>query len=452
MTPVFPQRFLPLFVAALLWGSHLPAEAGDASAPRATPAMTEALSTPEKPAIASPAATQIRVKVEPIQEATVVPEPEKAAETADKKADEKTGAPVGDKPKVKAAENVAGKAAPAAKSRLSTSDYLAQKEVRDFLKKLSADKKIPLAWLESEVAVARYSPLTEKYTTPKPKADVKVTPDKNFRLYKRNLVNEERIERGVAFLAENAKAFADAEARTGVSRYAIAAIIGVETIYGKNMGRFRVLDALMTLSFDYPRRAKYYRGELAAFLDFCWQQQVKPVSVKGSFAGAMGLGQFMPSSMEAYGRDGDGDGLIDTVNVPADGIMSVANFLKVHGWVPGLAPLYTAKASDAIFRATGSGGIKAHTTLAALQKAGVKGLDAHALAADEPLLLVDLPMTEPVTHKKRTEWYVGTRNFAAILRYNRSYFYAAAVSMLADAIREREASLAAQTKNSKAPG
>ena len=323
-------------------------------------------------------------------------------------------------------------------SRLSTSDYLAQKNVRAFLKKVSAEKKIPLDWLESEVAVARYSPLTEKYTTPKPNADRKTTPDKNFRLYKRNLVNEERIERGVEFLADNAEAFAHAEAVTGVSRYAIAAVIGVETIYGKNMGRFRVLDALMTLSFDYPRRAKYYRGELAAFLDFCWQQKVKPVSVKGSFAGAMGLGQFMPSSMEAYGRDGDGDGHIDTVNVPADGIMSVANFLKVHGWVKGREPLFKVEATDAIFKATGSGGINTHLSVADLKKAGVKGLDAHGLAANEPVMLVDLPMTEPVTHQKVTEWYVGTRNFAAILRYNRSYFYAAAVSMLAEAIHERE--------------
>lgn len=448
MTPVFSQRILPFFLAALLSGSLAAAEAtpalaeaaeaaetANAGTPHAAPAVTEAASIKEKTDVSS----RIRVKVEPIV-------PKTAEESAQKPAEKSL-----EKPVVKTAEKAAEKPAPKTepKPRLSTSDYLSQKEVRAFLKKVSAEKKIPLAWLESEVAVARYSPLTEKYSTPKPKADVKVTPDKNFRLYKRNLVNEERIERGVDFLQENAEAFRLAEEKTGVSRYAIAAVIGVETIYGKNMGRFRILDALMTLSFDYPRRAKYYRGELAAFLDFCWQQQVRPVSVKGSFAGAMGLGQFMPSSMEAYGRDGDGDGLIDTVNVPADGIMSVANFLKVHGWVPGVEPLYTAEASRAIFRATGSGGIKTHTTLAALKKAGVKGLDAHALAADEPLLLVDLPMTEPVTHQKRTEWYVGTRNFAAILRYNRSYFYAAAVSMLADAIRERERSLAAAEKARK---
>lgn len=330
--------------------------------------------------------------------------------------------------------------------RLSTSDYLAQKDVRVFLKKVSEEKHIPLEWLENEVAVARYSPLTEKYTTPKPNADRKTTPDKNFRLYKRNLVNEERIANGVEFLAQNADAFARAEAVTGVSRYAIAAVIGVETIYGKNMGRFRVLDALMTLSFDYPRRAKYYRGELAAFLDFCWQQQVRPISVKGSFAGAMGLGQFMPSSMEAYGRDGNGDGHIDTVNVPADGIMSVANFLKVHGWVKGREPLFKVEATDAIFKATGSGGIKTHLTVEDLKNAGVTGLDTHGLAADEPVMLIDLPMTEPITHKKITEWYVGTRNFAAILRYNHSYFYASAVSMLAEAIRDRETQIAASAK------
>ena len=333
---------------------------------------------------------------------------------------------------------------------LSSSDYLANPEVRLFLKQIADEKKIPLEWLENEVAVARYSPLTEKYSTPKPHTDHKTSPEKNFRLYKRNLVNEERIGAGVSFLTDNAEAFRRVEEETGVSRYAVAAIIGVETIYGKNMGRFRVLDALMTLSFDYTRRAKYYRRELASFLDFCWQQQTSPIAVKGSFAGAIGLGQFMPSSLEAYARDGDGDGHIDIVNNPADGIASVANFLKIHGWVRGKDPLYSVNASEAIFKATRSGGINPHLSVAELKKAGVTGLEKHNLSDETPVLLVDLPMTEPDTHKKITQWYVGSANFAAILRYNRSYFYAAAVSMLAEAIREREAQLKRSDSRQKA--
>ena len=119
------------------------------------------------------------------------------------------------------------------------------------------------------------------------------------------------------------------------------------------MGRFRVLDALMTLSFDYTRRAKYYRSELTDFLDFCWKQQISPVSVTGSFAGAMGLGQFMPASLRAYGKDGDGDGHIDVVNSPADGIASVANYLAVNGrsiGYPLLTPYSKPRAQAALKR------------------------------------------------------------------------------------------------------
>lgn len=334
------------------------------------------------------------------------------------------------------------KSTPAPRTSPSASDYLSRQEVRAYLKTVSEQYGIPLEWLETEIAVARYSPLTERYMTPKPKANKKTTPDRNYLLYQRNLVNEERIARGADFLKRHAETFSRVEAQTGVSRYAVAAVIGVETIYGKNMGRFRVLDALVTLSFDYTRRAKYYRTELGAFLDFCWRQKLSPVTVLGSFAGAMGLGQFMPSSLDAYGVDGDGDGRIDIVESEEDGIASVANFLQAHGWARGIPPLYPAAASREIFAATGSGGITAHTTAGSLIKAGVKPEGDFPLRDDEPALLVDLPWIR-ADNTRGTHWYIGTRSFAAILRYNRSYFYAAAVSQLADRIMEREAQLAA---------
>ena len=192
----------------------------------------------------------------------------------------------------------------------------------------------------------------------------------------------------------------------------------------------------MTLSFDYTRRAKYYRSELTSFLEFCWSQQVSPVSVQGSFAGAVGLGQFMPASLNAYGRDGDGDGRIDIVNNEADGIASVANFLKVHGWARGERPLYRVSATEEIFKATKSGGIKAHTTVGALLKAGVKPLEAWKLRENEAALLVDLPWILK-DNTKGVDYYLGTPSFSAILHYNRSYFYAAAVSQLADEIERR---------------
>ena len=317
-----------------------------------------------------------------------------------------------------------------------------------YLKEVSDKKGIPLEWLKDEVAVARYSPLTEKYMTPRPNANKKTTPDRNFALYKRNLINEERIARGVDFMNRNREVLERIEKETGVSPYAVTAIIGIESIYGRNMGRFRVLDALMTLSFDYTRRAKYYRSELTSFLEFCWNQQVSPVSVQGSFAGAVGLGQFMPASLNAYGRDGDGDGRIDIVNNEADGIASVANFLKVHGWARGERPLYRVSATEEIFKATKSGGIKAHTTVGALLKAGVKPLEAWELRENEAALLVDLPWILK-DNTKGVDYYLGTPSFSAILHYNRSYFYAAAVSQLADEIERR--STASTRSEAEAP-
>ena len=142
-------------------------------------------------------------------------------------------------------------AAPAARTAApSASDYVERPEVLAYLKEVSASKGIPLEWLKDEVAVARYSPLTEKYMTPRPNANKKTTPDRNFALYKRNLINEERIARGVDFMNRNRDVLERIEKETGVSPYAVTAIIGIESIYGRNMGRFRVLDALMTLSFD----------------------------------------------------------------------------------------------------------------------------------------------------------------------------------------------------------
>ena len=292
-------------------------------------------------------------------------------------------------------------------------------------------------WLKKEVAAARYSPLTQKYSTPKPNANRKTTPERNFALYKRNLLTEERIADGVDFVARNRATLERLEKELGVDRHVVAAVIGIESIYGKNMGRFRVIDALMTLSFDYTRRASYYKKELAAYLAYCHREGLSVTTVRGSFAGAIGLGQFMPTSLFAYGKDGNGDGHVDIVECEADGAASVANFLLQHGWKRGEKPLYPAEADAEIFRATASGGIKAHTTVGALLKAGVRPKGGWTLPEGDAALLVDLPWIL-ADDKKGVDYFVGTPSFSAILHYNRSYFYAAAVSMLADEIRSRE--------------
>ena len=334
-------------------------------------------------------------------------------------------------------EAAPAKTAEKAKSAPRVKNYALRPDVLDYLAKVSKEEKIPLDWLKKEVASARYSPLTQKYSTPKPNANRKTTPERNFALYKRNLLTEERIADGVDFVARNLATLERLEKELGVDRHVVAAVIGIESIYGKNMGRFRVIDAQMTLSFDYTRRATNDKKELAAYLAYCHREGLPVTAVRGSFAGAIGLGQFMPTSLFAYGKDGNGDGHVDIVECEADGAASVANFLLEHGWKRGEKPLYPAEANAQIFKATASGGIKAHTTVGALLKAGVKPKGGWTLPEGDAALLVDLPWIL-ADDQKGVDYFVGTPSFSAILHYNRSYFYAAAVSMLADEIRARE--------------
>ena len=249
----------------------------------------------------------------------------------------------------------------------SASCYLARPDVVEFLGQISEKHGIPLEWLKDEVAVARYSETAERLMTPKPGirkpgSDVVKSPFRNYLAYARGFLTQERILRGREFIERNAAVFDEIEMTSGVSRYVITAVIGVETFYGRNMGRYRVLDSLMTLSFDYTRRAAFFKEELAHFLEFCWRQEVQPVTVLGSFAGAIGYGQFMPSSLDRWGADGDKDGRIDMVESEPDAIASVARFLTAHGWVAGRGLLYPVRADAEIFDATGSGGIAAHAT------------------------------------------------------------------------------------------
>ena len=218
------------------------------------------------------------------------------------------------------------KAAEKTKSASRVKNYVLREDVLDYLAQVSKNENIPLDWLKKEVAAARYSPLTQKYSTPKPNANRKTTPERNFALYKRNLLTEERIADGVDFVARNRATLERLEKELGVDRHVVAAVIGIESIYGKNMGRFRVIDALMTLSFDYTRRASYYKKELAAYLAYCHREGLSVTTVRGSFAGAIGLGQFMPTSLFAYGKDGNGDGYPDDVNVSKRLAVFIGNY------------------------------------------------------------------------------------------------------------------------------
>jgi membrane-bound lytic murein transglycosylase B len=253
---------------------------------------------------------------------------------------------------------------------------------------------------------------------------------RSWRNYRPIFVNERHISDGVRFAAQHAEALARAEAEYGVPREIIVAIIGVETYYGRNMGKWRVMDALASLAFDYPPRADFFRSELEAFLLFSRETGLDPLEVRGSYAGAIGIPQFMPSSYRRWAVDFDGDGVALLRSSATDAIGSVGNFLRSHGWVRGEPVVYPADVGSANTAPLLAEGLKPLRSLAQIAAAGIT---VHAYPApnpETPGALVDL-----VTPDRPTEYRVGLNNFYVITRYNRSSFYAAAVHDLAQALR-----------------
>jgi len=243
--------------------------------------------------------------------------------------------------------------------------------------------------------------------------------------YRAQFVNEKRVNGGLAFWKANRTVLKRAAQRYGVPAQYIVAIIGVETNYGRNMGRYRVIDALATLAFDYPPRARFFRGELEQYLLLARESRVDVFALQGSYAGAIGIPQFMPGSVRRYAVDFDGDGTIDLRRSSADAIGSVANFLREHGWRAGEPVLLRAKlAPDAALFTDGS--LRPRYRLGDLVAAGV-ALEPAPSSSDALGALVAL----------EGDYRVGLQNFYVITRYNRSAFYAAAVADLADALAAR---------------
>jgi membrane-bound lytic murein transglycosylase B len=243
--------------------------------------------------------------------------------------------------------------------------------------------------------------------------------------YRAQFINETRIARGAAFWKVNRKPLARAERKYGVPAAIIVAILGVETNYGRNMGRYRVVDALATLAFDYPPRASFFRAELEQYLLLARESRVDVFALQGSYAGAIGMPQFMPGSVRRYAVDFDGNGAIDLRRSSADAIGSVANFLREHGWRAGEPVLLRAKlAPDAALFTDGS--LRPRHRLGDLVAAGV-ALDPAPSSSEALGVLVAL----------EGDYRVGLQNFYVITRYNRSAYYAAAVADLADALAAR---------------
>ena len=282
-----------------------------------------------------------------------------------------------------------------------------------------------------------YSATAVKLVLPSP------TPaSKNWRVYQARFVEPIRIAAGVKFWRANQAALQRASDQYGVPPEAIVGIIGVETIYGKYMGNFRALDALTTLTFDYPdtpnraERQATFRKNLEDLLVWTHDQQIDPATVLGSYTGAIGIPQFLPSSIVQYAVDYDGNGHIDLRTSPADAIGSVANYLKQHGWESGRPVVWKIAGdtgSQGIAQAAADGQPEPHWSLAQLTKAGMlmsePGLNTAA-EAGTPVTVVDLP-----TPGRATEYTLGLKNFYVLTRYNRSFFYALTVYQLGEAVK-----------------
>ncbi len=258
-------------------------------------------------------------------------------------------------------------------------------------------------------------------------APAQLTP--NWAAYRSRFVNARRINRGVDFWNTYQNDIARAEKQYGVPAEIIVAIIGVETEYGRNMGSFSVLNALATIGFYGERRREFFQTELEQYLLLARENQLDLVNTKGSFAGAMGIPQFMPSSQRRWGVDFDGDGRIDLRQSPIDAIGSVANFLKSHGWLTGEIAVIPTAAPTPLPISFEKIDVKPSLPLEAYREAGFSF--QSSLRDSTPATLVAL-----ATPNQATAYWLGLQNYYVITRYNRSAAYAMSVIELGAAIRE----------------
>jgi membrane-bound lytic murein transglycosylase B len=313
--------------------------------------------------------------------------------------------------------------------------------LQSFLEKVSKNHQIPLSDLKLAFEDTKTIPSIKKLVMPPPPGF-----QKNWKVYRSRFVEPRRLAAGQKFWATHRSFIEKTEKETGVPAEIIVSIIGVETIYGRHMGGFSVRDSLSTLGFDYPNapnklaRETLFKNQLEDLILLCWTEnrQAKPfktcLNQTGSFAGAIGLPQFMPGSIRRFAVDGNKDGKIDLRNSPEDAIASVANFLIIHGWVKD-EPIYfeieSNQASQDNAARLADGEPKAKLQLGELIKQGL--LKQSSLPANTPSLIVDLP--SPGNNGGTDIRYViGLRNFLAICDYNRSFFYAQSVAEFAEAL------------------
>lgn len=249
--------------------------------------------------------------------------------------------------------------------------------------------------------------------------------------YRKIFMTEKRIDGGISFWAQNAEALEAVSAKTGVAAEIIVAIIGVETQYGGNVGSYRVIDALATLGFAYPKRSTFFLSELEQFLVLCRQEHLDPLTPIGSYAGAMGLPQFMPSSYQNFAVDYDQDQQRDIWKNPSDAIASVANYFLKHQWIAGETVFIPVIASNDSYKSVLSKSLEPDLVLADVQRLGIQGAENLPTAAKVKLLAFEQEGAEDL--------WLGLHNYYVITRYNHSPLYALAVFQLSQAIAQRRA-------------
>ena len=306
-----------------------------------------------------------------------------------------------------------------------TTPYATREDAMRFADEVAERRNLDREWVRQTIGQARLLPRVPQLVLPPSKGTAK-----NWNAYRDRFIEPVRIAAGVRFWNEHAATLARAEREFGVPAEMIVGIIGVETIYGRHMGNFRVIDALTTLAFDFPAahpraqaRQEFFLRELEQFLSLTHRLGTDPLALRGSYAGAMGLGQFMPSSWAAYAVDFDGDSRVDLFSSPMDAIGSVANYFKQHGWITDMPTHYDVRFDAQTLQLGTLLGPDIKPTFSAAEMASLGALvQGEGAQHVGPLALVELQ-----NGPDAPSYVAGTENFYVVTRYNWSSYYALAV-------------------------